>query len=93
MIKATYYTDPGHGWFAVKRNTLTMLGLQYEISHYSYQRGQTVYLEEDCDATVFFNKARAMGIEVKYTEKHTDKTHPIRSYDRYHNHAPAYYGA
>lgn len=83
MIKATYYTDPGHGWFAVKRGVLTMLGMQYDVSYYSYQRGNTVYLEEDCDANLLFNKARALGIEIKYTEKHTDKRHPIRSYDHY----------
>lgn len=86
MIKATYYTDPGHGWFAVKRDTLAKMGLLYEVSTYSYQRGETVYLEEDCDATVFFNRARAMGLEVKYTEKHTDRRHPIRSYAVFHPH-------
>jgi len=93
MIKATYYTDPGHGWFAVKRDVLAKLGLLYSISHYSYQKGMTVYLEEDCDATLFFNRTKAMGIEVTYTQKHTDKTHPIRSYEHFHNIIPTYYGA
>jgi hypothetical protein len=83
MIKIKYYTDPGHGWFAVKRDLLVKLGIQYDVSHYSYQRGATVYLEEDCDATLLFNRARATGIEIAYTEKHTDTTHPIRSYDHY----------
>ena len=93
MIKLTYYTDPGHGWFAVKRDLLTKLGILYSISTYSYQKGQTVYLEEDCDATLLFARAKSMGIEVTYAEKHTDKRHPIRSYTRFHPTIPTYYGA
>jgi hypothetical protein len=91
MIKATYYTDPGHGWFAVKRDVLAKLGLLFDISRYSYQRGKMVYLEEDCDASLFFSRTKAMGIEVTYVTKHTDKTHPIRSYECYHNNVPTYY--
>lgn len=91
MIKATYYTDPGHGWYAVKRDVLAKLGLLYEVSTYSYQRGETVYLEEDCDATVFFNRVNAMGLGVTLKTKHTDKRHPIRSYECYHNNVPTYY--
>lgn len=82
-MKIKYYTDPGHGWFAVKRSVLRDMLLLGSISWYSYERGQTVYLEEDCDAMLFFNKAHELGIEVFITEKHTDKSHPIRSYDHY----------
>ena len=47
MKTIVYYTDPGHGWFAVKRAELAQLGILGQVSHYSYQRGRTVYLEED----------------------------------------------
>ena len=78
-----YYTDPGHGWFAVKRNVLAQYVDLKKISHYSYMRGGTVYLEDDCDCTLLFKALDALGIEWGFVEKHTDKSHPIRSYDRF----------
>ena len=48
------YTDPGHGWIAVKRNVLDILNIADKITPFSYQKGHTVYLEEDCDASLFF---------------------------------------
>jgi len=80
MKPIVYYTDPGHGWFAVKRAELAALGILDQVSHYSYQRGRTVYLEEDCDATLYFTAHKAAGTVPPYIEKHTDKRHPIRSY-------------
>lgn len=77
------YTDPGHGWAAVKKAELAALGIADKITAYSYQRGQTAYLEEDCDLTTYINALRAAGHEVTFTEKHTDKRHPIRSYESY----------
>jgi hypothetical protein len=76
-----YYSDPGHGWFAVKRSLLATYVDLKTISHYSYQRGQTVYLEEDCDCSKLFKALDNAGIMWGYVEKHTDKTHPIRSYN------------
>lgn len=45
--------DPGHGWLAVKREELIAMGILHHITSYSYQKGATVYLEEDCDASTF----------------------------------------
>lgn len=80
----THYTDPGHGWIAVKRDHLRILGVA--VSRCSFQRGQTVYLEEDRDWHVFrlaFIKRYGMtpGIVTKFTTG--DKRSPIRSYDAY----------
>ena len=83
MKPVIYYTDPGHGWFAVKRAELAELGILGQVSHYSYQRGRTVYLEEDCDATLYFTAHKAAGTVPPYIEKHTDKRHPIRSYSTF----------
>ena len=77
------YTDPGHGWLAVKRSLLERLGIAEKITPYSYQRGKTAYLEEDCDFTTFHRAALAAGIDPDYFAKHTDKRHPIRSYAVY----------
>lgn len=48
-FKIKFYSDPGHGWGAVKRKVIDDLGIGNKISFYSYQKGSTVYLEEDCD--------------------------------------------
>ena len=79
-----FYSDPGHGWIAVKRQLLTELGIADKISSYSYQRGKTVYLEEDCDAPTFVNafKNTYGGNNIGFQESYAEKT-PIRSYDSY----------
>lgn len=78
-----FHSDPGHAWLAVKRKELVDLGLEDKISTYSYQKGQTVYLEEDCDAGLFIQAKRAKGIEIQYRDSYQERT-PIRSYDYYH---------
>ncbi len=79
-----FYVDPGHGWMAVKVQELLELAIITRISPYSYVRGATVYLEEDCDAALFFNAYRDKhGVDPKYTYTHTDNRSPIRSYDHY----------
>lgn len=82
-MKLKFYADPGHGWLAVKRDMLTELGINDKITPYSYQRGRTVYLEEDCDASTFLAAARAKGIDIQFEDRHTDRRSPIRSYDHY----------
>lgn len=82
-MKITVYTDPGHGWGAVKRQLLADLGIADKVSTYSYQRGQTVYLEEDCDLSMLMGALRLHGITPEFVERHTDRRSPIRSYDTY----------
>ena len=82
MLKFKYYTDAGHGWFAVKHKLLEALGIKDKISHYSYTNGQTAYLEEDCDATLLFNALKSKGLSFSYVEKHTTRS-PIRGYQSY----------
>lgn len=80
-MKVTVYNDPGHGWGAVKRQVLIDWGIEKQVSTFSYQRGQTVYLEEDCDLSLLLHTAKQRGITLEFTEKHTNKRSPIRSYD------------
>jgi hypothetical protein len=82
-MKIKYYTDPGHGWGAVKRQTLADLGIADKITSYSYQKGDTVYLEEDCDLPKFTTALSAKGIWIEHIQKHTDRRSPIRSYQSY----------
>lgn len=85
--KYTFTQDAGHGWLSVKRQELLDLGIYDQISHYSYQRGQTVYLEEDCDMAAFFHAKEWKAWSdaepfIKYSTSRADRS-PIRSYDRF----------
>lgn len=82
-MKVKFYADPGHGWAAVKRQVLVDLGILDKITYYSYQRGQTVYLEEDCDLSTFATALALKGETIEYQESHTNNNSPIRSYERF----------
>lgn len=80
-----FYNDPGHGWMAVKKKLLVEYGVADKISSCSYVRGQTVYLEEDCDAHMFLNALVAVHGKdcIKFDERHCNNQSPIRSYNMY----------
>jgi len=82
-MKIKFYTDDGHGWGAVKRSLLVEYGILNKITWYSYQRGDTVYLEEDCDLPIFCDKIKGRGMTYTFEHKHTDGRHPIRNYERF----------
>ena len=84
MIKLKYYTDPGHGWVAVKRKMLIENGVLNRITPFSYQKGDTVYLEEDCDASTLITVLATKGLVIQYVNKHTNNRSPIRNYEHFH---------
>ena len=65
-----FYSDPSHGWLEVKRSDLIALGIEDDISGFSYQKGSKVYLEEDCDMSRFIDAATAAGWEIKTAKFH-----------------------
>lgn len=77
-----FHSDPGHGWLAVKRQELIDLGIEKNISGYSYQKGNTVYLEEDCDMGIFVKALQGRNIEFKHRSSYQEKT-PIRYYQSF----------
>lgn len=77
------YSDPGHAWGKVKRIVLHNLGIADNISSYSYQRGEYVYLEEDCDLTALCMALNQRNTRIKFVEKRTNRDSRIRSYERY----------
>jgi len=89
MKEYNFYSDDGHGWLAVKRQELLKLGIANEISPYSYQRGDTVYLEEDSDYTTFFNAKQHCGEKILFNEVYHNGSSWIRSLERY-KHEPVY---
>lgn len=72
-MKKVFHSDPSHGWLAVKLDELKMLGITQDISNFSYVKGKTAYLEEDCDAPKFIKAAHA-----KSSTYHVGEQHPCR---------------
>lgn len=77
------YADPGHAWCKVSRKLLVDLGISDKITTYSYQRKDSVYLEEDCDLGTLIGALKSKGVEIKFKEFHTNKQSKIRSYLHY----------
>jgi len=89
----TYYlhSDPGHAWLQVEREELQRLGIDQKISLFSYQNGNLVYLEEDCDLAVFVSAKNRHGEEFKINEtRHhcRSKYSKVRSYACYQKPEP-----
>jgi hypothetical protein len=79
-VKFTHYVDPGHSWVRVPSKMLDKLSIANKISSYSYQRTDYVYLEEDCDFSIFLDAMEARGQKVVLVPKHTNRQSRIRSY-------------
>lgn len=86
MVKQSVYktySDPGHGWIVVKRAEVIRLGLLEKLTPYSYQRGDSVYIEEDGDAAAFCDAKKAHGEEFTFKHHNTNNRSRIRSYAGY----------
>lgn len=78
----TLHTDPGHGWLEVDWTDLKAVGLNpSDFSAYSYRNGNTFYLEEDCDATLFLSRIKT---KTEVVTLHVNHSHPIRTYKGIH---------
>jgi hypothetical protein len=78
-----YYQDPGHGWIAVKLEELKRLGIARKISGWSYAKGNTVYLEEDGDVSVFIKAKKDRGETFKFESVHTNGRSFVRGLGSY----------
>ena len=78
-----FHTDAGHGWLEVHKDELELFNIADKVSSYSYIHGDKVYLEEDCDASLFINALDSKGIKptIHYAAQETESF--IRSYKRY----------
>jgi len=83
MTQFTFHTDPSHGWLEVPVAELHRINLTpSDFSAYSYQQGEVVYLEEDCDAPVFMRTYEANIGPIAIVEKFSHYDHWIRSLPR-----------
>jgi len=79
----TMYSDPSHAWAKVKRQVLVNLGIDKDVSAYSYQYKDNVYLEEDCDLHLLYQRLLKDEVRMKFVEKHSEKPSRIRNYESY----------
>lgn len=78
-----FHTDPSHGWLEVSVSGVESVGLKStDFSDYSYRSGNTLYLEEDCDATKFINELHRRGIAFRLREINENKDSFVRYLNR-----------
>ena len=82
MRTLNFHADPVHACLEVPIAELVSLGIDDSISCYSYAKGDTAYLEEDCDAGRYLNKLKESGTEFKFNEIYAENT-PIRNYNSF----------
>jgi hypothetical protein len=83
--KFKFHSDASHGWLSVKRDLIYKLKLENKISRFSYQKGSTVYLEEDMDMTTFINAFTvANGYKPMIIEQPSVQRSMIRSYESFY---------
>lgn len=83
MATFTFHTDPSHGWLEVRTSELFKVGLlPSDFSAYSYQQGNVVYLEEDCDAPMFIRSYEQHFGPISVVEKFNNYSHWIRKLPR-----------
>lgn len=86
--KYIFHDDPGHGWLQVPLGHLVMLGIEKEITGFSYLDNQFAYLEEDLDFGTFVKGyAAALSVEMKTFKPKFESNYtadsPIRQKTRY----------
>lgn len=79
-MRFTLYYDAGHGWLAVTEALAATIGLtEGDFSAYSYREGDTLYLEEDLDASVFVRAWEAARGEILIHAVDHGRYSPIRN--------------
>ena len=56
-----FWEDAGHGWMAVPEEHIKYLGIENDITSYSYHYQGTVYLEEDQDLGTYLKARHEQG--------------------------------
>ena len=80
-----FIEDPGHGWLEVPRAVLKFFGIEDQITGFSYQSGNLVYLEEDMDLSTFMRAFREkFGKSINYYSEHQENTF-VRDLPYYEN--------
>jgi len=81
ITEYTYHQDPGHGWIEVPLSEVVRLGLN--PSRYSYRNAESVYLEEDADASQWAKAKKDAGELFNLKEVHVNDDSFIRNLPRF----------
>ena len=83
MKKVTrrFFSDASHGWLSVKYQELVDLGIEGQISPYSYVKGKSAYLEEDQDMSLYLKAKEAAGFEIVFDKRDHGDRSVIRRYE------------
>ena len=87
--KLIFHCDSGHGWLEVPRADVIALGIADKVSPWSYIGGHSIYLEEDCDAGLYLDAAKAAGYTLHIVEKYSNTDSHIRSMKPFTNEVTA----
>ncbi len=85
----TFINDPGHGWLKVPLTDIAALGIEAQITPYSFIEGQYAYLEEDLDAPGYLEALTTQGLpQPELTDQYVERF--SRDKDRF-PHDPAFW--
>ncbi|MDO4644041.1 MAG: hypothetical protein Q4A74_09395 [Cardiobacteriaceae bacterium] len=79
----TKYNDAGHGWLEVPISELKRLNIADKISGFSYRDGDTAFLEEDDDLSLFWEAKEERGESLEINHIFSNYS-PVRAYAGYH---------
>ena len=79
-----FFSDPGHGWLRVDIASAKAVGLEpSNFSQWSYQYNHWLYLEEDCDASLFVKAYMDKHNRAPTIHEHvSENSSAIRNYPR-----------
>lgn len=78
-----YFQDPSHGWIEVPVAELRRLKIDDKISPYSYRNGHFVYLEEDCDASLWAQAKSLADEQYELDDLWTNNDSIVRTFKAY----------
>ena len=64
-----FCVTPGHGYLRVPLSDLEFLGIENQITPFSYKNGTHAFLEEDCDYETYMSAAASKEVMVNVVER------------------------
>ena len=70
----TFINDPGHGWLKGPLTDIAALGIEAQITPYSFIEEQYAYLEEDLDAPHYLEALTTQGLpQPEITDQYVER--------------------
>lgn len=84
-MQLRFIQDPSHGYLEIPMEIINKYNIYNKISRFSFKTEQFAYLEEDCDAPLFFKiiEENNHTNNFEIVEKHINHPAPCRNFDRF----------